>query len=230
MEAYASCLPPGVVNFVSGAGRLTMGPIMRRAPDLLAFIGGSRAADALLKEHPFPHRLRIFLSLEGKNLGIVTEDASIAVAVEQCALGAVTYNGQRCTAIKMIFVHSSIAEEFSAKLAARISTFKIGLPWDPSVLITPLPEPGKPAFLRELISDATAKGAWVLNEGGGLLEGALMKPAVLYPVTKDMRVWHEVCIHTPALLPIHLDATFVDRVSAYRSSLAQWCPSRYMET
>lgn len=191
MEAYGRCLPPGAVNFISGAGRVTMGPVMETGPDLFAFIGGSKAADTLLKQHPHPHRLRVFLSLEGKNLGIVTHDADVNVAVEQCVTGATNFNGQRCTAIKMIFVHQSQAGEFCEKLAAKVDSLKIGLPWEDGVQITPLPEPNKPSFLRELIDDATAKGAKIINDQGGLLEGCLMKPAVLYPVTKEMRAWHE---------------------------------------
>ena len=191
MEAYRKCLPPGVVNFISGAGRVTMGPVMETGPDLFAFIGGSKAADTLLKQHPRPHRLRVFLSLEGKNLGIVAHDADVTVAVEQCVLGATNFNGQRCTAIKMIFVHESLAQEFGEKLAAKVDSLKIGLPWEDGVQITPLPEPNRPSFLRELIDDATSKGAKIINEKGGLLEGCLMKPAVLFPVTKDMRAWHE---------------------------------------
>jgi glyceraldehyde-3-phosphate dehydrogenase (NADP+) len=54
-----------------------MGPIMEAGVDAFAFIGGSKAADTLLHSHPAPHRLKVFLSLEGKNLGIVTADAEI---------------------------------------------------------------------------------------------------------------------------------------------------------
>jgi len=67
MEAYAAHLPPGVINFVSGSGRVTMSPMMRSGfIDALAFIGGSSAADAIIKEHPNPHRLKLFLQLEVK--------------------------------------------------------------------------------------------------------------------------------------------------------------------
>lgn len=69
MDAYATTLPPGVVNFISGPGRVTLTPIMESGPDVFAFIGGSKAADALITCHPAPHRLKTVLSLEGKNLG-----------------------------------------------------------------------------------------------------------------------------------------------------------------
>ena len=72
--------------------------------DVLGFIGGSRAGDALIREHPAPHRLRAFLQLEANNYGIVMADADLDVAVEQCVLGATSYNGQRCTADKPLLL------------------------------------------------------------------------------------------------------------------------------
>lgn len=38
--------------------------------DALAFIGGSKAADDLIRQHPHPHRLKVFLQLEAKNMGV----------------------------------------------------------------------------------------------------------------------------------------------------------------
>jgi glyceraldehyde-3-phosphate dehydrogenase (NADP+) len=191
-DAFAACLPAGVINFVTGSGRRTMGPLMASgAIDVLAFIGGSKAADALIKSHPNPHRLKIFLQLEGKNAGIVLPDADVATAAEQITVGALTYNGQRCTAVKLILVHESLAAALLPELVQRIERLVVGQPWTPSVKITPLPEPNKPAYLQELIADALAKGARIMNANGGTLVGSLMTPAVLYPVDKSMRLWHE---------------------------------------
>ena len=78
MEVYAKVFPPGVVNFISGAGRTTMPPIMASGKvDIFAFIGGSNAADALLKQHPQPHRLKACLALDAKNLCVVAEDCDL---------------------------------------------------------------------------------------------------------------------------------------------------------
>ena len=194
MEAFSKALPPGVINFVSGSGRKTMPPIMRTGDiDILAFIGGSNTADLLIKEHPAPHRLKIFLQLEGKNLGIIYPDADLEVATEQIVIGATSYNGQRCTAIKLVMVHESIAEQFMEHLVNKVSALKVGLPWTEGVSITPLPETDKPAYLQELIADAVDKGAAVANaaRGGGELAGSLMRPAIVYPVTRNMRLWRE---------------------------------------
>ena len=193
-EVLGRVLPPGVINFVSGAGRTTMGPIMQTGlVDVLGFIGGANGADALIKAHPKPHRLKVFAQLEGKNLGIVLPDADLETAVAQCVLGGLSYNGQRCTAIKLIMVHESIADAFVAQLVARISNLKVGLPWEEGVSITPLPEQKKPQILEALIADALAKGAKLANAGtgGGELRGALFTPAVLDGVTPHMRLFHE---------------------------------------
>jgi glyceraldehyde-3-phosphate dehydrogenase (NADP+) len=71
MEAFAKALPPGTIHFISGSGRTTMPPLMQSGDiDGLAFIGGSKAADGLIKQHPSPHRLKLFLQLEAKNMGV----------------------------------------------------------------------------------------------------------------------------------------------------------------
>mmetsp|Transcript_28923 Transcript_28923/g.59135 ORF Transcript_28923/g.59135 Transcript_28923/m.59135 type:complete len:565 (-) Transcript_28923:208-1902(-) len=190
--AFAKALPPGVVNFLTGSGRVTCSPVMREGSvDMLGFIGGSKAADALIGAHPKPHRLKVFSQLEGKNLGIVLEDADLNVAAKQCKDGATSYNGQRCTAIKLILVQEAKAAEFLEKLKAEVGALKAGLPWEEGVSITPLPEPHKPAYLEELIADAVSKGAKVVNEGGGTRLGALFTPAIVFPVDASMRLFHE---------------------------------------
>ena len=156
--AFAEALPPGVVNFLTGSGRTTCTPIMASGDvDVLGFVGGSKAADALISSHPHKHRLKVFSQLEGKNMGVVLRDANLDVAAKQCKDGATSYNGQRCTAIKLIQVHEDVAETFLQKLIAEVDALKAGLPWEAGVAITPLPEPNKPAYLEELIADAVAK-------------------------------------------------------------------------
>ena len=192
--AFQKILPKGVINFVSGSGRATMGPIMESGlVDVLGFIGGTKGADALIKAHPSPHRLKVFAQLEGKNVGVVLPDADLEVAASQCVLGGLSYNGQRCTAVKLIMVHDSVADAFVAKLTAKVNALKAGLPWEDGVTITPLPEANKPTYLEEVIGDALTRGATLANReaGGGQLAGALFTPAVLDHVTPSMRIFRE---------------------------------------
>ena len=174
-----------------------MAPMMRTGDiDVLAFIGGSKAADAIIKEHPHPHRLKIFLQLEGKNPGIVLQDADLNVAADQVTLGTTSYNGQRCTAIKIVFVHSSVAPIVLGQVVTKSKCLACRTPVAGVGAYYSAPEPAKPKMIREWIADAVSKGAYVYNgvESGGLggtQEGALCHPAIIYPVNSSMRLWHE---------------------------------------
>jgi glyceraldehyde-3-phosphate dehydrogenase (NADP+) len=192
LKAFQESFPPGVVNTLFGAGRTITPPLMSSGKvDVLAFIGSSKAADLLQKAHPKMHRLRSVLGLEAKNPAIVLPDADLDKSVEECLVGCLSFNGQRCTALKIIFVHQSIAERFVAAFARAVSALKHGMPWEPGVVITPLPESGKPKYLAELVSDATRHGAEVVNDGGGVVNETFFSPAVLYPVNAKMRIYTE---------------------------------------
>jgi glyceraldehyde-3-phosphate dehydrogenase (NADP+) len=102
-----------------------------------------------------------------------------------------SFNGQRCTALKILFVHSSICNEFLDRFSQAVNSLKIGMPWEPDVSITPLPEPDKPDYLGGLVRDAIEKGARVINPGGGTIVKSLFAPAILYPVNENMRVYAE---------------------------------------
>lgn len=192
LSIFEKLFPPGVINIISGSGRETMPPILESGKvDVLAFIGTSQAADALQKAHPKPHRLRICLGLEAKNPAIILPDADVQNAVEECTLGSLSYNGQRCTAIKIIFVHEEIAETFIEKFANAVDSLKIGLPWEKDVKITPLPEESKPGYLQELITDALDKGSKIINKHGGKIDRSFVAPTIFFPVSSEMRLYHE---------------------------------------
>ncbi|MBU5613457.1 NADP-dependent glyceraldehyde-3-phosphate dehydrogenase [Geomonas azotofigens] len=192
LAAFRDCFPAGVVNTVYGDGEVVLPPLMATGRvDVLGFIGTSRVADALRASHPRPHRLRCVLGLDAKNPAIILPDADLDLAVEECVSGALGFNGQRCTALKIIFVHRAIAEPFLEGMARGIAALKCGVPWQEGVAITALPEPEKPEYLEGLLRDAEAYGARVVNPGGGTRSGSFFYPALLYPVTDRMRVYHE---------------------------------------
>mmetsp|Transcript_13264 Transcript_13264/g.37705 ORF Transcript_13264/g.37705 Transcript_13264/m.37705 type:complete len:546 (+) Transcript_13264:195-1832(+) len=192
LEMFAECFPAGVVNIVHGSGRTVFTPIMKSGlVNIFAFIGTHKAAQALHVQHPRPFGVRLALGLDAKNPAFVLPSADLDQAAEEVTLGALSYGGQRCTAIKITFVHSSVADAFVEKLAANVEKLSMGLPWD-GAAITPLPEPGKTDYLRDLIQDCEANGAKVVNEHGGRVDApAYMFPAVLYPCTLSMRVAKE---------------------------------------
>jgi glyceraldehyde-3-phosphate dehydrogenase (NADP+) len=142
--------------------------------------------------------------------GDVPKNSFLDVAIEEALLGALSYNGQRCTALKLLLVPRQHAERFGQALAQRLEQeWTVGLPWqryDDSSYpkITPLPNHDRVEYMQRLIHDAVDKGAKILNSQGGTIVGqlpesttsstsssTLMVPAILYPVTPDMDVYQQ---------------------------------------
>lgn len=192
LEAFRSSFPKGVVNSMYGRGADVIPPVMQSGKvNVLTLIGSSRVADQLQRQHPKLNRLRSIMSLDAKNAAIILPDAELDVAVSECLLGTLSFNGQRCTAIKIIWVHRSVADEFLRRFGPAVSKLKPGMPWEPGAQITPLPEPTKPDYLAECIQDAQANGASIINEDGGEVAESLFKPAVVYPVKEGMKLYRE---------------------------------------
>jgi len=192
LRAFAESLPAGVVNFLSGSGAEIIGPIMKSGRiNALAFIGSSRVADILKHQHPQPHRMRCILGLDAKNPALILPDADLDSAVKECVTGSLSFNGQRCTALKILFVHQSIAPAFLDKLCAAVNALPFGMPWDKDVKLTPLPELDKARTLNGFVENAAAAGAKVINGGGGTHVETLYFPAVVYPVAPNTDLYHK---------------------------------------
>lgn len=224
-DAFSKTLPKNAVHFISGSGRKTLPPLMESGDiDGLAFIGGTSAADKLIKQHPEPHRLKVFLQLEAKNMAIVMKDMvevegdgddgqmkqmaySTSQMLDEIITGALSYNGQRCTALKLIFVPKGYGAFIAKELSDRVDALIKGMPWEVDgqgkyAQITPLPNKDRVEFMQGLIQDALSKGGVISNvDGGKIVEGTnyqepydpstLMIPAVISNVTPEMRIYSE---------------------------------------
>ena len=192
LEAFQTSFPKGVVNILFGRGRAIAGPIMQTGKiDVLALIGHSSSANALVNQHPKSNRLRQVLGLEAKNPAIILPDADLDLTVQECISGTLSYDGQRCTALKIVYVHDDIKDAFLEKFAKAVDGLKFGNPWDDGVQLTPLPEPGKPDYIQELLDDALDKGATIINSKGGGRTPNFIWPSIVYPTTRDMMVYEE---------------------------------------
>ncbi len=192
MELLRDCFPPGSINVIFGEGKEIIPPLMASGGiDVLAFIGTSEVARRLKDLHPKPHRLRSLLGLEAKNPAIILPDADLQKAARESAMGALAFNGQRCAALKLFFVHTSVVDPFVSALAGEIGQLKCGMPWEDDVFITPLVNEERTVYLAGLVEDAVKKGANMVHCGGIATEGAFVPPVLLYPVNLDMRVYGE---------------------------------------
>lgn len=192
LEAFKEAFPPGVVNILFGRGRKIASPIMKTGKvDVLSLIGHSSSAVALQDLHPYKNRLRLILGLEAKNPAIILPDADLDLTIKECISGTLSFNGQRCTALKILFVHKTIVNDFITKFSKAVDSLEYGLPWEGNPFLTPLPEVDKADYIEKLIKDAQSKGAKIMNEKGGEKSANYCFPAIMYPVDKTMDLYHE---------------------------------------
>jgi glyceraldehyde-3-phosphate dehydrogenase (NADP+) len=242
-QVFAECFPAGVISMLPGDGKAVIPPIMEAAYpsteegkpgqllgmiDMLAFIGSEGAAHAIMRHHPSPVSLHKVLGLGSKNAAILLPGADCDRAGAALVKGSLGFNGQRCTAEKLIFVHRSEADAFVDAFTARVEALQVGMPWDEGVAITPLPESGKTDWMRAYVDEAIDEGARVTNAGGGEVIGALMRPAVLFPVVSSMRIFHEEQFGPIVPIAVYDDPSEVLRwqqSSPYGQQVGLWGPA-----
>ncbi|WP_114571587.1 NADP-dependent glyceraldehyde-3-phosphate dehydrogenase [Exiguobacterium flavidum] len=180
-------LPKGLVNLVTGRGSV-IGDYLTTHPgiDMITFTGGTSTGQHLSRRSAM---VPLVLELGGKDPALVLEDADMELAADQIVSGAFSYSGQRCTAIKRVFVLENQADELIALVKARVEKLSVGSPEENSVIV-PLIDKKSADFVEGLITDARDKGAKVIH--GGTREGNLIAPTLLDDVTTEMRVaWEE---------------------------------------
>lgn len=186
LEAFRDSFPAGVINIIYGRGCETVSALMKTGKiDVFAFIGTNKGASDLKSLHP--HRLRAVLGLDAKNPGIIMSKVDLDNAASEAITGTLLFNGQRCTALKIFFVHERVVDSFLERFNQRLAGLNLGMPWKPGVALTPLPEPSKVDFLTALVAD----GAQIVNPSCSEVRETFFYPALLYPVNSRMRVYQE---------------------------------------
>ncbi len=109
---------------------------------------------------------RVLLELGGNNAAIVTPSADIDLALRGVVFAAAGTAGQRCTTLRRLIVHESIAEEFVERIVAAYATLSIGSPTDDGVLVGPLINSGAFEAMQSALARAEAEGGIVLTGGG----------------------------------------------------------------
>ena len=186
-------LPDGVLNVVTttSAGQV-MEPLIRdgRARKL-SFTGSTQVGRKLL-EQCADQVLRVSMELGGNAPFIVFEDADLDAAVEGAMLAKMRNIGEACTAANRFYVHSTVADEFSRRLADRMGALTIGRGVDDGVEVGPLIDAAGREKVSTLVADAVEKGARVLVGGDAIHgPGYFYRPTVLADVPRDARMQRE---------------------------------------
>ncbi|WP_447009232.1 aldehyde dehydrogenase family protein [Saccharothrix hoggarensis] len=186
-------LPDGVLNVVTNdradAAAVAEALIADDRVRAVDFTGSTRVG-RIIGELAARHLKPAVLELGGKNAVLVLDDADLDHAVDAVAFGGFTNAGQICMSADRVLVHDSIAEEFTARLAAKVARLPHGDPADPATVVGPVIDPRSARRVADLVADAVERGARV-RAGGGEPNGSAYPATVLDRVTPAMRVHHE---------------------------------------
>jgi vanillin dehydrogenase len=190
-------LPAGVLNVVTNAPEdaAAVAEALITDPRVRAVnFTGSTEVGRIIGTLAAQHLKPAVLELGGKNSLLVLDDADLDHAVDAATFGAFNNAGQICMSTDRILVHRSVAEEFTAKLAAKVGSLPHGDPADPGTVIGPVINPRSASRVAALVAEAVESGARVRAGGNG---GA----TVLDEVTPQMRVFQEE-IFGPAVVVV----------------------------
>ena len=108
---------------------------------------------------------RALLELGGNNGAIVAPSADLDLALRGIVFAAAGTAGQRCTSLRRLIVHSSIADELVERIAAAYKTLEIGSPTEPSTLVGPLINRSSFADQQNALAQAEREGGQVVSGG-----------------------------------------------------------------
>lgn len=153
-------VPAGVVNVVTGDGRVGEAIVNHPGIDKLAFTGSTEVGRIIRKATAGSGK-KLSLELGGKSPFIVFDDADLDAAVEGLVDSIWFNQGQVCCAGSRLLVQESIEDRFIAKVKARMENLRVGSPLDKSMDVGALVDPVQQQRIHGLVESARAEGCEV---------------------------------------------------------------------
>lgn len=186
-------VPAGAVNILPTARPQEISAPIIADPRLrkLSFTGSTAVGQQLLAQAA-PGVLRTSMELGGNAPFLIFDDADLDAAVDGAMLAKFRNMGQACTAANRFLVHEKVAEDFTARLAARVGDLRVGRGTDAATTIGPLINTAAVDNCRDLVADAVATGG-VVAVGGNVLSGAgnFFEPTIVTGLTPRARMLRE---------------------------------------
>ncbi|WP_339250242.1 NAD-dependent succinate-semialdehyde dehydrogenase [Sporosarcina sp. FSL W8-0480] len=200
--AMAAGIPEGVINVVTGDAK-AIGETWLKDPRVrkLTFTGSTEVGKLLMRGAADTVK-KISLELGGHAPAIVMDDCDLDKAVEGIVAAKFRNTGQTCVCANRIYVHETVVEEFSVRLAERVKQLKVGNGMDEGVTIGPLIDENAIQKVQRHVDDAVEKGAKVV--AGGKRHNALFyEPTILTGVNDEM-----ICMKEETFGPVTPITTF----------------------
>ena len=180
-------MPPGVVNIVTGDGRVGEMIVGHEGVDKVAFTGSTEVGRRI-REATAGQGKALTLELGGKGPYVVFDDADLDSAVEGL-VDAIWFNqGQVCCAGSRLLVQEGVAERFHDKLKARMDTLRMGAPLDKSIDVGAIVDPVQLETIREMVD---ASGGEVHRAACPVPEGCFYPPTLITGLAPSDRLMQE---------------------------------------
>jgi 1-pyrroline-5-carboxylate dehydrogenase len=171
-EVFASTLPPGVFNFVTGGGG-TVGQELLDNPgiDGIVFTGSKEVGMKLIRENGLRAVPRpVVIEMGGKNPTIVMPSANLDYASDGVMRSAFGAQGQKCSACSRVYVEKAVRDRFVEMLVEKTRRIKLGNPIERNVFMGPVINEAAVRTYEEAIARAKRDGGRILT-GGHRLTG-----------------------------------------------------------
>ncbi|HET9177627.1 MAG TPA: aldehyde dehydrogenase family protein [Terriglobia bacterium] len=179
--AIEAGVPEGAYNVVTGLGEETGRKIVSDSRIAMITFTGSPEVG---REIRAAARLRRVTLEMGSNSSVILEpDCDVEMLVPRCVAGGYAIAGQVCISVQNIFVHESIAGDFTERFVAGVRALKIGHPLEESTDMASLISTAAAERVESWIKAAVTRGARLLT--GGTRHGTVMEPAVITDVAPD---------------------------------------------
>jgi aldehyde dehydrogenase (NAD+) len=189
-------LPAGVLNVVTGEGRVFGAEIAANPAVMALSFTGSHSVGSALYQAVAPRMIRCQLEMGSKNPTIVLADADLDLAAKLVAIAGFGLTGQACTATSRVLVARPVLAAFTEKLIAVAQSWKVANGLTPGAQMGPAVNEAELQGNLDAIQQAQAEGAELLWGGaritdGDLAHGWFMQPAIVGNVTPAMKLAQE---------------------------------------
>lgn len=210
-------LPDGVLNIVTGSGRI-MGDALCRSPitKMVTMTGSTPAGQAIIAATA-DNMAHCQLELGGKAPFIVMEDADIEQAAAAALHSRFDNCGQVCTCNERLYVHENVYEDFMKLFMPLVASIQVGDPMDESMDMGPKVNRKELEHMKHLVELSVQEGATIACGGKeavvpGFEGGNWFEPTILTDVTQEMTIVHEESFGP--ILPV-ISFSSVDEVIGY---------------
>jgi acyl-CoA reductase-like NAD-dependent aldehyde dehydrogenase len=178
-------LPPEQLHVVTGGGG-TVGNALVDHPDvaLITFTGSPDVGWSIRARAP---RKRVGLELGNNAPAIIEADGDWETAADKIKVAGFSHAGQSCISTQRIYVHRTVAADFTDGLVERVRSLVVGDPLEDATDVSALISQGERERVQSWVEEAIAGGAKVAT-GGELSDDGVLQPTVLTGVTPEMKV------------------------------------------